>query len=233
MSSGVAESASTDVRTIAGEGIVAEVRLDHEDLLLRTTLRRSADAIVDPEYVTTTESGRELFFFTVRADAYDSFETALSLDRTVRDPVLVDRFDDRRVYRVELADCAIPLFPTTARFDARVIEVTGDSEGWLVRLRLPDRDSLLAFSEFCQENDITFSVNHLRKATESADPVVGLTPKQQELLSVAYREGYFSVPRGISQTELADRLGVSKSAISQRLRRAIGELCGSTLPVDS
>lgn len=233
MSSGVAEPARTEVRTIAGEGVVAEVRLDHEDLLLRPSLRRSADVVVDPEYVTALESGRDVFFFTARAESYDSFETALELDGTVRDPVLVDRFDDRRVYRVQLTERAITILPTTARFDARTLSVSGDSEGWVVRLRLPDRDSLLEFSNFCQENDITFSVNHLRKATESEDPVVGLTPKQQELLAVAYREGYFSVPRGISQTELADRLGVSKSAISQRLRRAIGELCGSALPVES
>jgi len=73
------------------------------------------------------------------------------------------------------------------------------------------------------------AVDHLRLSDDDDDGVVALTEKQQELLAVAHEEGYFDVPRGISQDELADRLGVSKSAVSQRLRRAIGELCASKL----
>lgn len=229
MSSGVTEPSSSCVGVAAEEGILAEVELDHEALLLAPTLRRTPEAVVEPEYTTTLDSGRRLSFVSVRADCYDAFETALAVDGTVTEPVLLDRYDDRRVYRLAMTDRAMTVVPETAECGARVIDTTGGRDGWSVRLRLPDRDALVAFGERCRDRDISFSVRYLRTATESAEALVGLTPKQQELLTVAYEEGYFSVPRDVSQTELADRLNVSKSAISQRLRRAIGELCGSTL----
>jgi predicted DNA binding protein len=44
-----------------------------------------------------------------------------------------------------------------------------------------------------------------------------LTPRQSELLRRAVCEGYFDVPRRISLTELAERLNLSKSTLSERL----------------
>lgn len=52
----------------------------------------------------------------------------------------------------------------------------------------------------------------------------GLTPRQQEILDAAYREGYFEVPRRITLTHLAERLGVAKSTLSETLRRIEGQM---------
>ncbi len=41
--------------------------------------------------------------------------------------------------------------------------------------------------------------------------------------------GYYDVPRGISLSELADELGVSHQALSERLRRGHGRLIDRTL----
>jgi predicted DNA binding protein len=48
-------------------------------------------------------------------------------------------------------------------------------------------------------------------------PTETLTPRQSELLRRAVNEGYFDVPRRISLTELAGRLSVCKSTLSERL----------------
>ena len=221
----------TSLRSQADGGVVAEVRLDHPDLPLRPTLRRVADVTVEPEYWTTVSAGRTLVYLSVEGATFEEFETALEVDSTVRDPVLVDRYPDRRVYRVELTERAIRFTPAIADVGGRVLEISSSRDGWLVQLRLPDRDALVALNGACGDLDVSFSVNHLRTSDDGEDGVVGLTAKQQELLTVAFEEGYFDVPRGISQDELADRLGVSKSAISQRLRRSIAELCRSTLSV--
>lgn len=47
----------------------------------------------------------------------------------------------------------------------------------------------------------------------------GLTPSQQEALAVALEQGYFDVPRTTTLVEIAERLGVSDQAVSERLRR--------------
>lgn len=47
-----------------------------------------------------------------------------------------------------------------------------------------------------------------------------LTDKQRETLALALREGYYERPRETDLSNLADRLDISKSAVSQRLRTA-------------
>ncbi|MFC4541793.1 helix-turn-helix domain-containing protein [Halosolutus amylolyticus] len=221
----------TGVRSVADGGIVAQLRLDHPALFLQPTLRRERDVTVEPDYWTTTETGRTLVFVTAYGSEgdFDRFESSLEMDPTVSDPVCVDRYPDRRVYRVAIADRTIRVVSKTAEFDGRLLDCCSSRDGWLVQLRFPDRDALVDFNEFCREQDVSVAVEHLRVSDDGDDGVVALTEKQQELLTVAHEEGYFDVPRGISQDELADRLGVSKSAISQRLRRAIGALCTSSL----
>ncbi|WP_254524332.1 helix-turn-helix domain-containing protein [Natrinema caseinilyticum] len=224
-----ADGDRTGIRSEADGGIVAQLRLDHPDLFLRPTLGRARDVTVEPDYWIPAESGGTLVFVTVYGTDFEGFETALETDSTITDPVLVDRYPDRRVYRVTLADRTVTFTPATAEARGRVLELSSSREGWLVQLRFPDRERLVAFNDYCRENDVSVTVDHLRVSDDQDDGVVALTDKQQELLAVAHEEGYFDVPRGISQNELADRLDVSKSAISQRLRRAIGQLCGATL----
>ena len=45
-----------------------------------------------------------------------------------------------------------------------------------------------------------------------------LTDKQRDFLQTALQMGYFDSPRNISQTELADELGISPSMVSRRVR---------------
>ncbi|PCR91058.1 bacterio-opsin activator [Natrinema ejinorense] len=224
-----AENDQPGVPSTADGGIVAQLRLEHPNLFLGPTLRNAPAVTVQPDYWTTVEPDRTLVFVTVYGSAFEAFETALGTDPTVADPVLVDRYPDRRVYRVERTDRALPFTAKTAAVGGRVLEYSSTRDGWLVQLRFPDRDRLVAFNDYCRDIDISVTVDHLRVSDEEDDGVVALTDKQQELLAVAHEEGYFDVPRGISQDELADRLDVSKSAVSQRLRRAIGELCAAKL----
>lgn len=51
-----------------------------------------------------------------------------------------------------------------------------------------------------------------------------LTPKQREGLELAVVRGYFDDDRDVALGELADELGISKSALSQRLRGAQAKL---------
>jgi predicted DNA binding protein len=51
-----------------------------------------------------------------------------------------------------------------------------------------------------------------------------LTPAQTEAVQAALEAGYFSVPRGATASEVAEVIGISKSAFLERLRRAQGSL---------
>lgn len=68
---------------------------------------------------------------------------------------------------------------------------------------------------------------------EGDDPIAkrwDLTPAQGEAVRAAYDMGYFEVPRAVTAGEVADELGVSKSAFLERLRRAQASLIDQVLP---
>ncbi|MGA9401729.1 helix-turn-helix domain-containing protein [Haladaptatus sp.] len=52
-----------------------------------------------------------------------------------------------------------------------------------------------------------------------SDPVATLTDRQQEVLAVAVREGYYEMPRETTHREIADELSVAPGTISKQLQR--------------
>jgi predicted DNA binding protein len=47
-----------------------------------------------------------------------------------------------------------------------------------------------------------------------------LTDKQMQAFKIAYKAGYYSVPRKVKVSQLAERIGIKRVAMQERLRRA-------------
>ena len=60
-----------------------------------------------------------------------------------------------------------------------------------------------------------------------------LTQRQYEILTIASKNGYFDIPRRISLTEFAKTLHISKSALSETMRRIYKKLTESYLQSSS
>jgi len=56
-----------------------------------------------------------------------------------------------------------------------------------------------------------------------------LTQRQNEIVNLAYENGYFNIPRSISLSEFAKDLSISKSALSETLRRIFKKLANNYL----
>jgi len=54
----------------------------------------------------------------------------------------------------------------------------------------------------------------------SGFPKHNLTVKQMEAMIMAFSSGYYDIPRGITVTEMSERLGIRRVAMQERLRRA-------------
>jgi len=61
------------------------------------------------------------------------------------------------------------------------------------------------------------------------EPFAALTDRQTEILSEAYRRGFFEQPKGVSGDELADQFDISRSTLHQHLRTAERKLLGTLL----
>ncbi len=103
-----------------------------------------------------------------------------------------------------------------------------------VVIEVPDHDSLRDLLRTIQASDIDSKTRTISLATISAAGSVTvnldvLTEKQRETLELALSEGYYERPREADLTTLADQLGISKSAVSQRIRNAETNLITNAL----
>jgi hypothetical protein len=107
----------------------------------------------------------------------------------------------------------------------RVTEVS--DEQICIQVYLPDRESLSGVIDVLERTAAEFSVRRLRridrngiggKSKEVTFDLSGLTEKQRLTASRAVEAGYYDEPRETSLARLAQEMGISKSALSQRLR---------------
>lgn len=87
--------------------------------------------------------------------------------------------------------------------------------GKLMMETFTDRTKIDLFFSELESKKIKFDIQRIGSYFEK--PL--LTKKQYEVLTEAYDQGFYEIPRGIDRTTLAVNLGVSKAAISENLRR--------------
>lgn len=102
-----------------------------------------------------------------------------------------------------------------ARFELR--QVTATPEGRARVVLVGDRRHLQGLIDEVRDVDLQ-SV----KGLETEDDV--LSDRQESAVRTALAEGYYKVPRDISLTQLAEKLDLSVSSISELLRRAEGRI---------
>lgn len=212
-------------------GFIAEVHLVHDDLALAPTIAHAPDVTLRHEYEATT-ADRTVQFVSTFSDDYALLEEAMDADHTISDPTRVATFENRAIYRVTL-ETDLEIVPDQcAEGGLFVFTITSAERGWTARVHLPDRDALTAFRAWSRDHGISFRVTQLYDLSASDAGTYFLTEQQHEILLMAYYAGYFDIPRGITQDGLAERLEISDSAVSQRIRRAVSELIAATLEND-
>jgi predicted DNA binding protein len=207
--------------------VFARVQLSHPDLPLVPALDDAPETSVRPQ---STILGTDRVFVAGFGGDSDAFEAGLEADPTVARPTLVTDLPNRRVYRVELTARGRERLSPLDSAEAYVHDASGTSDGWTVRMELPDREALVRFVRECRSADIDLEVERITDTDGlERNHGYGLSTEQQHILRTAYETGYFDVPRKVSQTDLAESFDLSTSAVSQHLRRATGQLVGNTL----
>lgn len=209
-------------------GFVLEARLSHEDLVLVPTIEASSDVTIRYEYTAPTGDAASLFI-SVFGNEYGAIEETLAADHTISEFSRITTFSNRAIYRVTMASALTPIPPQCFDEGLFVFKITSGDTGWIVRLYLPDRDALTTFRNSCRDRDISFRIRQLQESGSKDNATYFLTEQQHEILLMAYCAGYYDIPRRVSQGDIADQLGLSTSAISQRLRRAVAELIAATI----
>jgi len=209
---------------------IAELQLQHPELLLTPTIRRCPGMEIKLEYQLIGADGEYVLLFHVRGEEFASFEAALGEDPTVTDVSTVTETSAFRVYRTRIVSSEYLVLARAVEIGMRLIEAVSGNEGWYAVLELPNVQDLQRFRAHCSELGVSVSVRKLYQ-TDAGEPAeaFGLTPHQRAAITTAYEAGYFNQPRDTSLQGVADRLGISSSAAGGRLRRGLGQLIESTL----
>ena len=209
---------------------IAELQLQHPQLLLTPTIQQCPEMAIKLEYQLIGSSGGYVLLFHVRGDDFEAFEAALDEDTTVTAVATVIETATFRVYRTRLVSTEYLVLASAVEMGLRLLEAVSGDGGWDAVLELPDVETLHSFRAFCADRGVSASIRKLyRIEAGSPGEAFGLTPSQRAAITTAYETGYFNQPRDTSLEGVADRLGISSSAAGGRLRRGLRTLIDETL----
>ncbi|WP_224335933.1 helix-turn-helix domain-containing protein [Haloprofundus halobius] len=213
--------------------IVVEFTLDHS--ILREALQRAPGTKIVWERSNAVDGDRVRILVWVESDEFEAFERAAEEDPTVRSLSTVVATDSRRLYQTELRGEGLEtsIYPLVVEEGGVIHDLTATHEGWQFRAEFPGRESFARCHAFCRERDVDFEFHRLfEEREESTVEEYGLTTAQRETLLAAVTGGYLEIPREQSLAELADELGISGNAASERFRRAVKTLVENALRPD-
>jgi len=207
----------------ANMSVITEIRIPSDDFELGQILSLEEASAIELE--TLVPSGDVTVpLFWVYEPVENSFLDAVERYPTVNSVTEVDVFDDRTLFRIDWDASQDHLFQCILEHDGQILGATGSPEGWNFEMRFSDREALSQCQECCEDAHISLELTRIYNPTDpEAGPWYGLSEPQREALTLAVRLGYYDIPRGCTTAELADELGISDQAVTERLRRAIGE----------
>ena len=209
--------------------VITEVRIPSDDFDLGQIL--SLDGASAIELETLVPSGEVTVpLFWVYDSVEDGFLDSVERYPTVESVTEMDVFEDRTMFRLEWDASQDRLFQCILNNQGQILSATGTPEGWHFELRFPNREAMSQYQTCCEDAHITSELVRVYNPTDpGAGPWYGLSEPQREALMLAVRMGYYDIPRGCTTEELADELGISDQAVTERLRRAIGAFVRHTL----
>ncbi|MBZ6495989.1 helix-turn-helix domain-containing protein [Natrinema longum] len=209
--------------------VITEVRIPSDDFELGQILSLEKASAIELE--TLVPSGDVTVpLFWVYEPVENGILEAVERYPTVNSVTEVDVFDDRTLIRLDWDASQDHLFQCILEHDGQILGATGSPEGWNFEIRFSDREAMSQCQTCCEDAHISLDLIRIYNPTDpEAGPWYGLSEHQREALTLAIRRGYYDIPRGCTTAELADELGISDQAVTERLRRAIGTFGRYTL----
>lgn len=203
-----------------GVATVFEVEVPASALALDRTFQQAPDVELRLEQTVGNATDRPMPFAWVTHPDAERAADLFGADPTVVEAERLAEDDDANLFDIDFGG-GVPAF-TDAIFerDGAILRADAADGVWTIQLRFPNHGDVsdVFDDEFTREYEAT--VTRLYGSSDVPDGRTNVTDKQRQALSVAFEMGYYSVPRTVDLREVGDRLGVSRQAVSERLRRA-------------
>jgi len=152
---------------------------------------------------------------------FEQFEAGLRDSKVVKSFEALTRVGDSVLYYVEWHAEKETFLNGVSDTNGAILEAHGDAQ-WSFTVRFRDHADLTRFHQFYQDEEFPVHIDRVYAPDETTrtEYGFGLTPEQREALIMAVEKGYFGVPRETKLDEIADELGITRQAASERVRRA-------------
>ena len=198
---------------------ITDIRVSAGAFPLGRILQEYPEVEIELERIVPTKEGIIPLFW-VESESEQAVEDTLRDDPLVEDIVELTRTPDRILYSVTWSPDVDALVQVIVNLGVTVLTAEGTANFWEFRLQFANREQLGRFRRTCQDEGIQLEL--MRVYNPVMPPEEGpLTSEQKDALATAYENGYWDIPRGISQRKLADLIGISDNSMSQRLRRGV------------
>ncbi|MHB9287709.1 helix-turn-helix domain-containing protein [Halobacteriales archaeon Cl-PHB] len=209
--------------------VIAHLRIPADSFELGRILQLEAGTTIELENMVPLGE-KAVPFFSVSEEARDTFEKSVRNHPSVEQIVEVSSHDGERLYSLDWNVARDVFFQGIVDLEGQLLSATGTAETWEFEIRFPTHEALSEFQEYCSDAHVSLEVGRIYNPVRPGTGAwYGLTTAQRETLMQAARGGYYSIPRGMSTQDLAQDLGISDQAVTERLRRAILTLVENTL----
>lgn len=197
------------------------------DFLRQSATRLSGTPITIEQLDWQTSRSRIVVLFG-SADR-EAIDAALAADDTVVASTHVSAGETGHWYSIQTDDQTVAAVGRAVlNSDSFLQRAVWADDGWTVIAQFPNKSTVLEFRDRLLEDGVDIDIQSVTEETGTVGQF-GVTNPQQEVLMLALREGYFTVPRDASLSDLAAELDISSQAASERIRRGTRTLLGNTL----
>ncbi|MFD1515404.1 helix-turn-helix domain-containing protein [Halomarina rubra] len=199
---------------------IAELGLPAESFALSEAFTQCPDLRIDVlQGVAHNTTGLSNLVWVETGDV-DAADAALKDDSTVSDVEMLGDIDGKWLYTMQWKT-PVSVALAVLLEDATMLGATGDDDGWSFRVLFPKRNALSIAASVFEQYDVNLRIERIYElGTGGEHGEYDLTDEQREALEAALEKGYFKVPRDTTLGSIADDLGISHQALSERLRRA-------------
>ncbi|MFC6862153.1 helix-turn-helix domain-containing protein [Halomicroarcula sp. GCM10025817] len=198
---------------------LAEFTIDQGAFPFDAVFESFPDATIEIERLIPTGDAI-LPYIWVRGPNGEQARESLSEAATLADVEVIDQVGDRSLLRCEYVTTYEGVLGAIVETDVSLLSANGTTKDWTIQVRAIEPGAISQFDGACRDRGIELTLTELHDLSagrESEPPE--LTAPQREALMLAYELGYFDEPRTATLEDVAAELGISRQAVSSRLRR--------------
>ena len=213
-------------------GSIVDATVPTDQFALGEAFDRTDDADVETVPVVAPQDGNVMPFLWGRAADLDALHRGFRKDPSTASVECLSRNDDCSLYKVRWEPRIRTIVSVFLQSEGTLLGAKAKEDHWTFRILFPEHDTISKTHGYCQENGIDLSIRRVQRVDYSTDrdrERSELSDKQHEALTAASEQGYYEIPRSITLEELAEQVGVSHQALSERLRRGHHKLISNSV----